>query len=326
MVPQPLYRSRPGAAASLVLAGEILVGVLVVLAGWWLMDVARTVWAYSFSAVPFPLVGYPIAPRLLVAAIALLTTLVLFASRTAAITAAVVCVVVSVLSWLGLLADIVQPLLELRTSTPPGQGLWSADPVVASLRDLGYAMLQGPWTSATLLLSGAWVAIAVAWLLPVRSASAPEVPRSRATIVAVIAGIVVLLAGWWLVPIVDRAILRQFIDRPGGFTAAASLVALAAAALLTLVLLRSRTAAFCASALGIVLLLFSVVAVQLADAVPIQSLSPTHGTDETWRLSLADLGGGIVSSAYSLGTIALSGAFMGVGLGWLVRRGKQKAH
>jgi hypothetical protein len=286
----------------------ILTGVVIAVLGWWATYVASRAFGQELASfVPPTEAGVWIVRISLLAAP--LTIAVIFLRWPAAATAASVTAVL--LLALGAFARYVAEglfLIEVGPQAPPGQGLASGDPLLGVVNDLGYGVLESLFYPPLLVLTAAWLAIALLSSRPRRQSAGDGVSwgslgASSGWLLFLFGGILVPVAAWLLF-IAEVATLAMFVEDV--ISPLQPVVVMAVAGLSTYLLLRVPNAASGAVAVAVALLVVSII---------------TGGTrmafsrfGEIWSFDQGDFLPALNNVAYISSVLVLFGTWLAIAL------------
>lgn len=285
----------------------VVAGIAVAVFAWWAV--------FSISAVVSDASGtlrepqYPILPRLLLVLTAAVTTGVLLVSGAAAATAAVVSVLFvsySLLLAAGIAPDVLgSTIAGWNVTTPPGYALATGGPA-GVIRDLLVAISAGGTHLALLLLAGIWASIALRSVAAARHEGIPWASASRTPPgwIALVVGGAIAVAGFWMLPMIGRALTLMLVEGREAFSVLPSLVALALAVLTCWPMLRWPRMAHGAALAALVVVAISAV---LADPAP-SGIAPRPG--DWWSFSVVDLLRVTTAAAYAPATLILASAWV----------------
>jgi hypothetical protein len=300
-------------------------GFVLAIVGWWATFVASETLAESSGSL-FQSAEYPLPPRLVLLAVAIASGASLLRFRRVAVAASVVSVAGlaygiliyaipdrSTIAWLTSLPVF---LISLGPEVRPGEGFASSDPVGGSLRDLGFAILNGGTYGPIIILTAAWTAVAIwRWLPRVPSGETDAGWRSPASLVLTLMGPMLVIGSLWLLPAVGRAMTQMFVEGRSGFSILPTLALFSSTLASSLLILRWPPVAAGAVVTALVLLLVSVI---VGD--PERSTVRTGG----WSLSFDDLGV-LLRVAYAPVALVLSAAWIALATARLRPRHPRRA-
>lgn len=204
------------------------------------------------------------------------------------------------------------------TSSAPGQGLSSANPVLGALNDLGYAVTEAIFAPPLLLLSSGWLAIALAWALPAPSVRSHEgedrARRGSARPLMLVAGALLAVGAVLAVFVASRATLLGFAAGRDAWSGLQPAVLLITGTVATLVLMRLPAALVGAALVASIALAASALGLAAAGG-------PTSA-EPIWSFALPDVSSAFGSAAHDAGVLVLFGAWAAGLLGWTLWRAR----